>query len=271
MRQLRAIRILLASLFLAASTACLIVGPQVHAFADASQKVQITLSTISISAGATLVWLLLTFLFGRIYCATACPIGTFSDIFFRLFAPIRKKPMHYRHRSRFAPHMIWIYILCLLIGIMAIPYAIEPWNIARNMAAIFRPQDINSTWIHIGINFTVGVALGIASGVIIAAISAWRGRDFCTRFCPIGTCLGYVASNSLYHIEINPDRCTSCGKCEDICRSSCVKVVSRYVDNSRCVRCFDCVAECPEDAIRYQLNRNRPATPLMRRKAKSFK
>lgn len=74
-----------------------------------------------------------------------------------------------------------------------------------------------------------------------------------------------LSDYAIYHIEINPDKCTSCGLCEDVCRASCIKTVSRYVDNSRCVRCFDCVARCPEEAIKFQPNRNRPATPLMRR------
>ena len=47
-----------------------------------------------------------------------------------------------------------------------------------------------------------------------------------------------------------------------------LKVVGRYVDNGRCVRCFDCIAVCPNDAIRLQANRNRPANPLLRRTKK---
>lgn len=267
MRQLRAIRILLATLFFVASAACLLIGPQVHPMARAAMRLQIILSAASITMGATLVWLLMTFLFGRVYCAIACPVGTFSDIFLRIrrHIPALDKPFRYRHPTRWGKHVLWIYILCLLAGVMAVPFAIEPWNIARNMAAAANPDTVSSTWATIGPGVATGIAAGIVSAILIAATSLWHGREFCSRYCPLGTALGFLQEHSVMHIEIDPDRCTSCGKCEEICRSQCIKVVSRYVDASRCVRCLDCVAECPENAIRYQINRNRPATPLLRK------
>lgn len=267
MKQLRAIRILMAVLFFAACVACLIIGPQVHPMANAASKLQIVLSSAGATLGVTLVWLCLTFLFGRIYCAAICPVGTLSDIFLRLrrVVPKLNKPFRYRHRPRVSVHILWIYLVCVIIGVMAVPYVIEPWNIARNMTAAVNPQTVSGTWLTIGRSAAFGAAVGIVSGIIIAMLALWRGREFCSRYCPIGTALGYVQGIALYHIEINPDKCTSCGKCEDICRTQCIKVVSRYVDQSRCVRCFDCVAVCPDDAIRFQLNRNRPATPLMRK------
>lgn len=228
---------------------------------------QIILSTASITMGATLVWLLITFMFGRVYCATACPIGTFSDIFLRIRRriPALNKPFSYRHHSRRGVHLLWIYILCLLAGVVVVPFAIEPWNIARNMAAAANPDTVSTTWATISLGAGTGIVAGLASALLIAVTSLWHGREFCSRYCPLGTALGFVQEHSVMHVEIDPDMCTSCGKCEDICRAQCIKVVSRYVDASRCVRCFDCVAECPENAIRYQINRNRPATPLLRK------
>lgn len=273
MKQLRAIRILLAVIFLIASAACLTVGPHIHPLAQAAGAAQIVLSTASITIGAALVWLLITFLFGRIYCGTACPIGTYSDIFFRIRRKIPRlnHPFSYRHPSRMTVHILWVYVLCLLFGIVGVPFLIEPWNIARNMAAAVNSDAVSQTWLQIGWGATTGIVAGVVSAILIAAVSLWRGREFCTRFCPLGTAFGLLHGQTVYHIEIDPDKCISCGKCEDNCRSQCIKVVSRYVDNSRCVRCFDCVADCPSGAIRFQPNRNRrPATPLLR-KTKEFR
>ena len=264
MKQLRAIRILLAILFLIAATVCLVIGPQFHPMARAAYSLQIILSAASVTLGATVVWLLLTFLFGRIYCSTACPVGTFSDIFFRIRSKIPRlaKPFRYRPRSKFAIHILWIYALCLIAGISVVPFIIEPWNIARNIAATANPHIIDSTWLTISLGSATGIAAGIVSALLIAVSSLFYGREFCSRYCPLGTALGFVQERSLWHIEFDPDRCTNCGICEENCRSQSIKIVSRYVDESRCVRCFDCVANCPEAAIKYQFNRNRPATPL---------
>lgn len=273
MKQLRAIRMLLAVLFFIATAVCLLVGPQVHPMVRAAGRVQITLSAASVTLGVTLVWLLITFLLGRVYCSSACPVGTYSDIFLRLrrAVPRLNRPFRYRHPSPWGIHILWIYLLCLIAGVAAVPFLIEPWNIARNMAAAVNPAAVDTTWATISLGVGTGILAGMVSGLLIAALSVWRGREFCTRYCPVGTTLGIVQEHSLMHIEIDPDRCISCGKCEERCRAQCIKVVSRYVDASRCVRCFDCVADCPTGAIRYQRNRNRPATPLVRRVKNSSK
>lgn len=271
MKQVRVLRIILAIVFLLASAAALIVGSQTNALTRIAERSQIILSALSITAGTTLMWLLLSLLFGRIYCSTVCPVGTLSDIVAkcRRFIPKRyRKPYRYRHTSRASVHILWIYIVCLLVGIVGVPFLIEPWNIARNLTAGVNPDAVRLTWSTIGISALTGFIAGCVTFLAIALLSLFRGREFCTAYCPLGIGLGYLSAYSFYHIDIDRDKCTSCGLCEDICRAQCIKVVSRYVDNSRCVRCFDCVAKCPDDAIRFQINRNRPATPLMMRSKK---
>ena len=267
MKQLRAIRILLAALFLAASLACIVMGSHAHPMAVLSEKSQIALSALSVTLGATLVWLLVTFLLGRVYCATVCPIGTISDLFLRLrrCIPRLNRPFSYRHPSKASIHILWIYVICLLLGIGVVPLLIEPWNMTRNIVAVAKPSVAQQAWIEVGLGAAAGVAAGVVSVVLIAALSLWRGREFCTSYCPLGYAMGKIGDRSVWQLEIDRDLCDSCGRCEDECRASCIKVVSRYIDNSRCVRCFDCAARRPRQAIRLQAGRNRPATPLFRR------
>lgn len=264
---------MLAALFLAATTASLALGPQIHPMARAAGAVQIVLSAATATMGVTLVWLVITFLAGRVYCSTACPIGTFSDLFLwlRRRIPALNKPFSYRPHSKWSPHILWVYLLSIIVGIWAVAYAMEPWNMARNMAAGAGVHGaVENTWGHLALGMGTGAVLGILSAVAIAATSLWRGREFCTRWCPVGTMLGLVQEHSIMHIEFDPDRCDSCGICEDRCRAQAIKVVGRHIDEARCVRCFDCVADCPRQALNYQINRNRPATPLMRKKKRSL-
>lgn len=235
-----------------------------------SLKAQIVLSTGAAAIGALLVWLVLTLVFGRIYCATVCPIGTLTDIFIWLSrkVPRLNKPFRYRPAKRWSIHVLLVYVICVLVGLTVVTYLVEPWNIMRNIASIVNPEAIDSTWVSLGLGAGIGIAVGVISLLLLGVYALLRGRAFCTDVCPLGTALGLLHEHNVMHIEIDPDRCVSCGACEEVCASSCVKVVSRYVDNSRCIRCFDCLAVCPEDAIRYQSNRNRPATPLFRKTAK---
>lgn len=277
MKQLRAIRILLAILFITATADCLIIGflvRRMHPMARAAEESQIMLSALSIGWGALAVWLILTFIFGRIYCASFCPVGIISDFFLRIRKKIPKlnKPFSYRRPSKFSIPVLVVYIICIVFGITVVPLLIEPWNITRNIAAAAETSAIEKTWITLGFGALIGIAAGIVSALLIAFTSLWRGRDFCTRYCPVGTALGMVQQYSLMHIELDPDKCTSCGLCEDICRAQCIRISERLIDQKRCVRCFDCVADCPEGAIRYQLNKNmRMSSPLMRKANNSAK
>lgn len=267
MKQLRTIRIILALLFLASSVAAVLLGPAACPVTRIARGSQVLLCSLGASAGASLIWLLLTLMFGRIYCATVCPVGTFSDIFMRLrqvFPRFRRK-FSYAHAKRVRYHILLIYAICALASITAVTLILDPWNIFTDIVGAASPQVAAAQWKAVGLAALAGMVAGAVIAVTLAVLAVLRGREFCTTVCPLGTVFGMLSDYAIYHIEINPDKCTSCGLCEDECRASCIKTVSRYIDNSRCVRCFDCVARCPEGAIRFQPNRNRPATPLMRR------
>lgn len=269
MRQLKTIRIFLTVLLFVATVAYLAIGPQVHPMAVVSEKVQVIPSALTITIGATLVWLVLTFLFGRVYCSSVCPVGTLQDFAIRLrrYIPaFKNRKYSFKQPKKWRYHILVVYLVCLVIGLWAVPYLIEPWNIMRNIAATVRPDAVEATWIHLGLGAATGMAAGAVSFLLIFLCSLFFGRDFCNTVCPLGNAMSLLSDQTLYSIEIDPDKCIGCLECENVCKASCVKVVSRYVDNSRCVRCFDCLAVCPNDAIRFQATKNRPATPLFRRK-----
>lgn len=277
MKTIRAVRIALAALFFILSA--LFIFLKVSESSDAgtsvehqaiaiAYKAQLIPSAIAVCIGAVLFWLIITIFYGRIYCATVCPVGTLIDVCSHLRRFVRPRvARHYRfkRRSRIPIHILVIYSLCLLGSIAVVPALIEPWNILRNIIVAFHPGAAATSAISFGLGATAGIIAGLLSLLLIAAYAAFSGRDFCNYVCPVGTALSLAGTNTAYRVEIDPDRCISCMRCEDVCPASCVKVVSRYVDDRRCVRCFRCIDVCPNDAIRYQRARNRAATPMLRR------
>ena len=234
------------------------------------EQAQLIPSSIALSMGALLFWLCATFFMGRIYCSTVCPVGTLSDIFMRfrrelgkLFPKKLRLQFRWKNANRGRYHIMAVYFICLVIGVMAIPFLMEPWNIVRNVASIGDRDTVASTWEVLGVNMLLGVGL---SGIItLGVVAVWgfiAGRDFCNIICPVGQAMGIFDRFTLLHVEFDPDRCISCLQCEEVCRSSCIKVTERRVDNSRCVKCFDCITKCPANAIRLQAGRNKAATPL---------
>lgn len=244
------------------------------------RQAQVIPSSIALCMGALLFWLCVTAFLGRFYCSTVCPIGTVSDIFMRLRRELAKlfprrvvagkragigfRPgFRWKEPYKGRYHIMALYYICLVIGIVAVPFVMEPWNIVRNVASSFDPQAVATTWSVLGVGVAVGIAAG---GVMLLVVVVWGffcGRDFCNIVCPLGQTMAIFDRFQLTHIEFDPDRCISCMRCEEVCRSSCIRVKDRIVDNSRCVRCLDCICACPNNAIRLQGNRNRAATPMM--------
>lgn len=274
MKNLRTIRIFLTVLLFAASVAYAFFSPPLHPMARIIPYTQIVPSMIAVSLGAIVFWIIVTLLLGRVYCSGFCPVGAIQDGVIALRRKV-KGPQPTKHTGRFRTHskiryqLLLIYAVCLIAGFVAVPYFMEPWNIFCNIAAAVNADAVRLTWIRLGTGALTGFVAGTVS-LIMIVIWAWiADRDYCNNFCPIGTLLGITDQRQVMHIEINPDKCINCMKCEEICPAGCIKVVSRYVDNARCVRCFDCTSVCPNNAIRYQYNRNRPATPLGHRVRKA--
>ena len=280
MRSLRIIRMAVAAIFFLAAIAYFLTSNirldgvdevRAHdslAFVERSQLIP---SQIALCMGALLFWLCATFFMGRIYCSTVCPVGTLSDLFMRLHRELGKLwPKRLRLQFRWKPASRWryqimaVYFICLVIGIMAIPFLLEPWNILRNTASIGNREIVEQTWSLLGVGMLLGVGItGVVTLGIVAVWGFFGGRDYCNVICPIGQAMGALDRFTLMHIEFDPDKCISCLQCEEVCRSSCIKVTERLVDNSRCVKCLDCVCKCPTGAIRLQPGKNKAATPLV--------
>lgn len=265
MKELRIIRIILAALFFLGAVAYLAIGFPVRHALKFVELFQIIPSSISFSLGAIIVWFVITLFLGRVYCSTVCPVGTLQDIFSKgrkLIKPLNK-PFSFRPGSKMRFYILGAYIFCVIAAVAAVPFWIEPWSIMRNICGDIHPSAEKIEWVRMGIGITYGIIAGVVSAILLLIVALLTGRGFCTDICPVGTALGCLSNYTLYHIEIDPDRCINCMKCEDICPSQCIKVVNRYVDNSRCVRCFDCGHVCPNDAIRMQINRNRRMNPML--------
>ena len=267
---MRKFRILLASVMLVASVLWLALGAAAPSVMKISEFSQIIPSAILSCLGTSVFWLVASLFFGRVYCATVCPLGTLQDLSVWLRRKTNKGfAFRYEEGRSIRFPILIAYLVSIVAGVLAVGYLLEPWNIMRDAAAAIRPQTIDSTWDALFSGKSMlALAVGSASGVlsiVVILIWAWRGgRRFCNVVCPIGTALGALHSQTMMHIAIDPDKCISCMKCEDVCSSRCINVVGRQVDNSRCVRCFDCIDVCPNDAIRFQVNRNHHRqTPLL--------
>jgi polyferredoxin len=191
-----------------------------------------------VSAGFIVV-LLLTSLFGRVYCSSICPLGIMQD----MVSWIRKKTKRKKHRYRFGrAYNFWRY------GFLALPLFIlwfgkslfgitllDPYSIfgrifsdlllpavlwANNrLAGLLEGLNIYSVY-PVDIKPSRGLNYIIPSLFLVLLI--WfpfsRGRLYCNTVCPVGTLLGLLSRISLFRIRMIESRCTKCAKCAFECR-----------------------------------------------------
>lgn len=215
-----------------------------------------------------IVVLLLTLLFGRIYCSALCPLGVFQDIVSRLRI---KRP-----RYKFLKPWNWIrYSILITVAISAISGSLfllnllEPYSLAGRIFSDFiRPlfYGINNLGVWVlglfnsyALHQTSFVAIPLVSLLVAGSISlivmvlAWRlGRIFCNSLCPVGAVLSLVSRYSLFKLVINESACTSCKRCSRDCKASCIDTDSKEIDFSRCVACYNCIGSCKEGGISYR-------------------
>ncbi len=268
MRNLKHIRVILSLVFLMEAIVFVALGLAAPPHSAVAFRMQIIPSMIAASMGATLTWIILTLFLGRIYCSTVCPLGTIQDLFSFSRNRIFRRPLIHRFKpARKMRYDILIIYAVLTIAGTSVGVLLEPWNWFRGMVGgIFPPHD-TGIFAVLAPNALLGIVMALAAFAVIALYALLTGRDFCNHICPVGTALGLISTRAALHIEIDPDKCISCMKCEDGCKSSCISVKDRIVDNSRCVRCFNCIDHCPNNAIRLQFNRNGVMSPMLRRTA----
>ena len=226
-----------------------------------------------VSIGFILV-LIVSIIFGRIYCSSICPFGILQDIFTWLSGKTRKKKK--KKFFRFArPYNILRYslliitILVFIFGSAILLTLLDPYsNHGRISTNIFRPvfyilNNLLSNTLMSMNNYSIGPAtlegyniisiiFSFTILIIITYLSFKHGRLFCNTICPAGTLLGFVSKYSLFKISIDKEKCTACTLCERECKSQCINSKEYDVDFSRCVGCFNCLSTCKHSAIDYK-------------------
>ncbi len=228
-------------------------------------------TTLSLAALGFAIVVLLTLLFGRVYCSSICPLGVMQDIFSFISRKLkkRKKYKYAKPRNKLRYSMLAAITILFLFGGIFFAYILDPFSLfGRIVTNIFRPLYIlfnnlftkaleANEWYVLypetlemaGISVLL-FALTLFS--LIAWLSFWHGRIYCNSLCPVGTVLGLLAKVSVFKIGIAQDACTNCGECSIVCKARCIDIKKKKVDFSRCVGCFDCIQSCPESGINYK-------------------
>ncbi|MBQ7361096.1 MAG: 4Fe-4S binding protein [Bacteroidaceae bacterium] len=268
---LRKIRIILATLFFVGITALFLdFTGTLPAFLGWMAKVQFVPALLAVNVAVVVGLLLLTLLFGRLYCSVICPLGVMQDIVSWLAGRRMKRRFSYsKGYTVLRVIMLVLFAVALVVNVAWLAAFIEPYSAygrivnnllapvylwGNNLLAYFAERADSYAFYSVDVWMKSGVTLAVAAVTfVVVVILAWRGgRTWCNSVCPVGTLLGAVSRFSLFKPVINLDKCNGCKLCSKNCKASCINAEEHKIDYSRCVVCMDCVDTCKRGAITYR-------------------
>lgn len=217
----------------------------------------------ALGAAFFLLILGLTAVFGRLYCSFFCPLGAMFDVMRWLSR--RRRGGFSRSRKVLRYAFFLAAVAPLTMGSAYVVGLLDPYSmfgrlstvLARPVAAVannglsrvlelggvYALAPVRGAVSPVGIALVLAVVLGL-----LFFLAARHGRLYCNTVCPVGTLLGLAARFSRVGFHIG-SACTACGRCERVCRASCIDHKAGVIDLERCVCCFDCLEACPEQAV----------------------
>lgn len=270
---LRKIRITLAAIcFVAVTLLFLDFTGTLHLWFGWLAKIQFLPAVLALNFVVIAILLVLTLLFGRIYCSVICPLGIFQDCVSNLSSKRKGK----KARFSYSKEIKWLrygvlvlFVIALVAGLNALVALLAPysaygrmvqsllapvWQWGNNLLAwIAERQDsyafvTKDVWLK-----SLPTLIVAAVTFVVVVVLAWRnGRTYCNTICPVGTTLSFFSRFAMFRPVIDKSKCKSCHACERKCKAACIDVDNHKIDYSRCVDCFDCIDSCRLGALKYR-------------------
>ena len=271
-------RVLAAVVFLLITLLFLDFSGTLHHWFSWLAKIQFLPAVLALNLVVVVVVLLLTLVFGRIYCSIICPLGVMQDLISWLHGRVKKNRFSYSGEIRWLRYgLLGVFIVALVAGVGSLVALLAPYSsYGRIVANLLKPV------YEAGNNVLAGIAehyesyafyhvdvwirslptfIIAAATFVIVAILAWRGgRTYCNTICPVGTVLSFFARFSWLKIHFDADKCRDCSLCTKNCKASCIDFKSHSVDYSRCVVCGNCLDKCKFGALSYSHSAKKTTT-----------
>jgi polyferredoxin len=219
-----------------------------------------------------IIILILTLLSGRVYCSVFCPLGIMQDAigFIREYLPFRKRRRRFKKANNYLRYSVLVLTVISLFftGMLAINW-LDPYSTFGRIASnLYQPlfigahNALSSVLMNFGIYsiqpvvqkefFPLPFFFALSFFSLIFLMVLFRERLYCNTICPVGSVLGILSKVSLLKLRIEDSSCTSCGKCQAICKADCINMKDKQIDETRCISCFNCINVCEGKSIAFK-------------------
>ena len=227
--------------------------------------------TFSLLFIPALIAILITPLFGRIFCGYICPMGITLDCSDWIFSFIRKKQLHIKKLYRVKYIILIFLVLVSIFGISFVFFASPLSLITRFYGLLIQQLFIFCFDWLLGFIRPIAEKLQLTDLIMLQVLrlqfntilfvlifflilfvcSSFIPRLWCRYLCPSGAILSLFSKKPLVRRFVNDD-CIQCGKCSKKCPMVAIPDQNPIMTNySECIVCHSCKNICPTDAIGF--------------------
>ena len=195
--------------------------------------------------------ILLGVLLGRFICGFLCPFGWFQEL-------LHKLPTKKLSTRRLRPLTYLKYAVLLVMVVLLPALAVNEVGMGDPFFCKYLcPQGVLEGAIPLSLtNAGIRAALGtlftrkLSILLAVAVLSVVFYRPFCKWLCPLGAFYALLNQVSLFQMQVDPNKCISCGKCAKACQMDVD--ITKTPNHTECIRCGMCVRACPTHAVAFR-------------------
>jgi len=196
---------------------------------------------------AVAIFVGVTILLGRAWCAWACPIGTLTEFTEHLMKKIKFKPLlEKKHKADTKDRRLWskeAKLSTLTAVMLSSAITKTPaWCSFCPIGTICRGS--------VAGGFVAGAEMAIVGAVLAA--NTYEKYFFCKYICPLAGLLTLIGRlNPLIKPRVKKDMCRRCAACNIICPWGLL--VCEEKSFAECTKCFVCYSKCPYGVVTISL------------------
>lgn len=217
-------------------------------------------SKFSFSYYVTGTLILLGVILGRFICGFLCPFGWFQDLLHKI--PSKKISTTKLKPLRLLKYAVLLFSVVLLPALLVNDVGFGEPIFCKYIC----PQGVLEGAIPLsivdsGIRATLGLlfAWKFTILVVLILLSVFIYRPFCKWICPLGAIYGLMNRVSMTQMNVDKNKCVSCGKCARACKMDVD--VTKTPNHFECIRCGMCVTACPTNAVSIRFGLGDAKTP----------